>query len=76
MSIVSSLQDSINGTAVGNSNISNNNNNDNVVIENVDVTFEAGTISSDYDARRAGELFKEELVKMARKAGDRSVTRR
>ena len=70
-SIVLALQDSINNTATGDSTV-----NDGMVIENIEVTFETGTISSDYDMKRASAIFKDELVKLARKSGNRSVTRR
>ena len=73
-SIVLALQDSIGNTASGNS--SNDSYNDSINIENIEVTFESGVISSDYDMKRASALFKDELVKIARKSGNRNVTRR
>jgi len=72
-SIVYSLQDSIRGAAIGSSSTTNN---DGMVIENIDVTFSPGVISNDYDMRQASEVFKNEIVKIARKSGSRSVSRR
>ena len=73
MSIVSQLQDTFGNTATG---IASTSTDDSVNIENVSINFNAGTISNDYDARRAGELVKEEMLRIARKAGNRSVSRR
>lgn len=73
MSIVSQLQDSLNNTATG---ASTNSTDDSVNIEQVSINFNAGTISSDYDARRAGDMVKEEILKIARKAGNHSIARR
>lgn len=44
--------------------------------ENVTLNFEAGTISNDYSARRAGEQVWDELLSMARKSGNVRVSRR
>ena len=48
----------------------------NITIEHAEVNIEPGTISNDYDARRAGEMALEEMVKIARKSGNRTVSRR
>lgn len=72
-SILATVADSFGG------NISTNNNSrtdDSVVIENIDVTFESGVIDSDYDMKRASDMFKDELVRIARKSGNRNVSRR
>lgn len=50
-------------------------NNDGITIENVSVNIQPGTISNDYDARRAGEMALEEMVKIARKTTNRVVSR-
>jgi len=73
MSIVAQLQDTFGDTATG---IATSSIDESVTIENVAINFNAGTISSDYDARRAGELVKEEMLKIARKTTNRSVSRR
>lgn len=46
-----------------------------IVIQNVQVNIQPGTISNDYDARRAGEMALEEMVKIARKTTNRVVSR-
>lgn len=46
-----------------------------IVIQNAQVNIQPGTISSDYDARRAGEMALEEMVKIARKTTTRTVSR-
>ena len=56
--------------------VSSTSTDDSVNIENVSINFNTGTISSDYDARRAGDMVKEEILKIARKAGNRSIARR
>ena len=48
----------------------------NITIEHAEVNIEPGMISNDYDARRAGEMALEEMVKIARKSGNRTVSRR
>lgn len=47
-----------------------------IVIENAEVSIQPGVIANDYDARRAGELALEEMVKIARKSGNRNIARR
>lgn len=44
-------------------------------IENVEVAIQPGVISSDYDAKRAGEMALEEMVRIARKTTNRVVSR-
>ena len=46
-----------------------------IVIENAQVNIQPGVISSDYDARRAGEMALEEMVKIARKTTNRVISR-
>ena len=46
-----------------------------IVIQNAQVNIQPGTISNDYDARRAGEMALEEMVKIARKTTNRVVSR-
>ena len=73
-SIVTQLQDIFDNTIAGAT--SSTSSDESITIEKVSINFNAGTISSDYDARRAGELVKEEMLKIARKTGNRSVSRR
>ena len=47
-----------------------------ITFENVTVQIQSGTISSDYDARRAGELALEEMMKIARRTTNIGATRR
>lgn len=47
-----------------------------IVIENATVNIQPGTISNDYDARRAGEMALEEMIKIARKTTNKVVSRR
>lgn len=46
-----------------------------VVIENATVNIQSGVISNDYDAKRAGEMALEEMLKIARKTTSRVVSR-
>jgi hypothetical protein len=46
-----------------------------IVIENAQVNIQPGVISNDYDARRAGEMALEEMVKIARKTTNRVISR-
>ena len=46
-----------------------------IIIENAQVNIQPGTISNDYDARRAGEMALEEMIKIARKTTNRVVSR-
>ena len=50
-------------------------NTESIVIQNAQVNIQPGTISNDYDARRAGEMALEEMVKIARKTTNRVVSR-
>ena len=53
-----------------------NNSTDSVVIEHAEVNVNVDKVSSDYDSRKIGEQAMAEMVRIARKAGNRSVTRR
>ena len=44
-------------------------------IEKLEVAIQPGVISSDYDAKRAGEMALEEMVRIARKTTNRVVSR-
>ena len=48
----------------------------NVIIEEVNLEIASGTISNDYDAKRAGEKILEEMVKISRKTTNRVSSRR
>ena len=50
-------------------------NTESIIIQNAQVNIQPGTISNDYDARRAGEIALEEMVKIARKTTNRVVSR-
>lgn len=52
-----------------------NTNTESIIIQNAQVNIQPGTISNDYDARRAGEMALEEMVKIARKTTNRIVSR-
>ena len=47
-----------------------------IIIQQAVVNIEPGVIASDYDARRAGELALEEMMRISRKATNRSLSRR
>ena len=53
-----------------------NNSDDGVNIEKLEFHMEVKEISNDYDTRRAGEQAMEEMVRIARKSGTRSLSRR
>ena len=46
-----------------------------IVIEKAEVNIQPGVISNDYEAKRAGEMALEQMVKIARKTGKQSVRR-
>ena len=46
-----------------------------IVIEKAEVNIQPGVISNDYEAKRAGEIALEQMVKIARKTGKQSVRR-
>ena len=46
-----------------------------IIIQNAQVNIQPGVISNDYDAKKAGELALEEMIKIARKTTNRTVTR-
>ena len=85
-----SLLDNLTATQIGiaglssiadklpNTNSYNNINNENsgVNIDQLDFHMEVEQISNDYDARRAGQAAMEEMVRIARKTGNRSISRR
>ena len=70
---LSSIADKLPNT---NSYNSINNENSGVNIDQLDFHMEVEQISNDYDARRAGQAAMEEMVRIARKTGNRSISRR
>lgn len=46
-----------------------------IIIQNAQVNIQPGVISNDYDARRAGEMALEEMVKIARKTTNRVMSK-
>ena len=46
-----------------------------IIIQQAVVNIEPGVIANDYDAKRAGEMALEEMIKIARKAGNRTISR-
>lgn len=54
----------------------NNTTDSGINIDHLDVHMEIKEIANDYDARRAGQQALEEMVRIARKTGTRSVSRR
>lgn len=53
----------------------NENGGQSINIEKLEVAIQPGVISSDYDAKRAGEMALEEMVRIARKTTNRVVSR-
>ena len=45
-------------------------------IEQLDFVMKVDSLANDYDAKRAGQQAFEEMVRIARKAGNRSISRR
>jgi len=74
MSMVNELRELYNQSASNVSNISNSK--IGTLIENVNVTFESGVIRDDYDMKRASNVFKNELLRIARKTTIVNVKRR
>ena len=70
------LQNGLNRSVNNIRNINNTNSTDGVYIDNLTLQLNPGTISSDYDARRAADMVMEEVMKIASKSGVRSVSRR
>ena len=71
ISIVAALQDAIANTSSGSSSYT-----EGINIENISINFQPGVISNDYSAKRAGDMAIQEIIKVARKAGNNSVSRR
>ena len=46
-----------------------------IIIQQAVVNIEPGVIANDYDAKRAGEMALEEMIKIARKSGNRTISR-
>lgn len=72
--LMNTVQNITNNKAVAGHN--NNEEQNGVVIQNVSLNFQAGTIANDYDARRAGEQVMDEILRIARKSGTTSINRR
>ena len=57
-------------------NYASESNGDTIIIEEANVNMEISRMSNDYDARRAGEIAMDEMVKIARKTNTRGISRR
>lgn len=78
LSLLVDFKNAMYGTAGASeySTINNNSStNDSTVIEHVDVNLEIAQMASDYDARRAGNMIKDEMLKIARKTGTQNNIR-
>ena len=51
-------------------------NSENINIENISIQVGNGTISSDYSARKAGQEIMDEILNIAKKAGNLTLARR
>ena len=71
LSIVSELREILDNTSSASVDNSNS-----VVIENMALNFESGVISNDYSAKRAGDMAMQEILKIARKTGANTISRR
>ena len=56
--------------------LNNLNENTGINIEQLDFVMQVESLANDYDARRAGQQAFEEMVRIARKAGNHSISRR
>ena len=74
VSVLADFQAMLDGSA--RSSVYNSSDRGGVNIENASVNMNVGSIANDYDARRAGEQALEEMLKIARKTGATSVSRR
>ena len=74
-SLVSSLG-SILDKMVNNDTYNSINNSDSVIIERAEVNLKIDEVASDYDARRIGQQAMNEMVRIARKSGNQSISRR
>ena len=72
--LISELQDSINNST-GHS-IYNNGDETGINIENLSMNLNVQSIANDYDAKRAGQMAFNEMIKIARKSGANTVSRR
>ena len=68
--------DAISSLAENAQSIGSTDNSQNVNIENISIQVGNGTISSDYTARRAGQEIMDEIVSIARKSGNLTLSRR
>lgn len=75
-SLVSSLNAALNGLIKNDTYSTINNANESIIIEHAEVNVNVDEISSDYDARRLGQEAMAEMVRIARKSGNRYVSRR
>ena len=75
-SLVSSLNAALDGLIKNDTYSTINNDNESIIIEHAEVNVNVDEISSDYDARRLGQEAMAEMVRIARKSGNRYVSRR
>ena len=69
------FQNLVNGLSLNLSGVNNTTNEGSVNIERIEFNMNA-SIANDYDAKRAGQNAFEEMMKIARKSGVQSVSRR
>ena len=71
LSIVTGLQEVMNNRPTSVTNAS-----DNISIGNIEITLQTGVISNDYSAQRAGDTIAQEILRIARKTGANTISRR
>ena len=66
----------INGATTNQTSYNTINNGETISLNGISVNINVPAISNDYDARKVGELAMNEMVRIARKTGTRSLSRR
>lgn len=73
---INSINNSIHNTANAKDLNNVNNGTESIVIEKAEVNMNVAQLANDYDARRAGAAALDEMVRIARKSGTRTLSRR
>ena len=69
LSLLVDFKNAMNGTVDSSNYTTTNESTESIVIEHAEVNMNVASIANDYDARRAGNMVMDEMVKIARKNG-------